>query len=254
MRRCGVALPALLLTFASSLALAQEIDNQIERRKFHLNDPGPENFKIWNRERNAHACIMSIVFIVLFPLGAISLHLPILHIPHLKNTYLQNKVMAMHVPIQLIGFVMMIGGFGLGIKVASRVGYLSHPVRAHVVIGFVVVCTIILFQPLLGILQHRYFKRTGGKSKFAYMHRWLGRSAIVTGMINTGLGFQLAQKNVIIHTSSYVRSYVILGILGTIWVLLVLYDERRWRKQPTFQMEEKRESQDQEQPLQAMAT
>lgn len=193
---------------------------------------------------------MSIVFIVLYPLGAISLHLPILHIPYLKNTYLQNKVMAMHVPIQLIGFVMMIGGFGLGIKVASFVGFLSHPVRAHVVIGFIVVCTIILFQPLLGILQHRHFKRTGGKSKFAYMHRWLGRGAIITGMINTGVGFQLAQENVIIHTSSYVRSYVILGILTTVWVILVLYDERRWRKQPPFRMEEKRESQ--EQPLQTI--
>ncbi|GFP59091.1 hypothetical protein TASIC1_0012009400 [Trichoderma asperellum] len=229
MRRYGVTLPALLLTFASSLVLAQEINNQVDSRRVQLNDPGPEKYKIWNRERNAHACIMSIVFIVLYPLGAISLHLPLLHIPYLRNTYLQNKVMAMHVPIQLIGFVMMIGGFGLGIKVASFVGFLSHP-------------------PLLGLLQHRYFKRTGGKSKFAYMHRWLGRGAIITGMINTGVGFQLAQKNVIIHASSYVRSYVILGILTTIWVSLILYDERRWRKQPPFRMEEKRESQ--EQPLQ----
>jgi hypothetical protein len=173
---------------------------------------------------------MSIVFIVLYPLGAISIHLPIEHIPYLKNTYLQNKVMAMHVPIQIIAFVMMIGGMALGIKVAQFVGFLRDPVRAHVVIGFIVVCTIILFQPILGILQHRHYKKTGGKSIFAYLHRWIGRGSVLLGMINTGLGFQLAQKNVIIHKSSYVRSYVLLGILVFVWVSFVIYDELRLRK------------------------
>lgn len=173
---------------------------------------------------------MSIVFIVLYPLGAISTHLPIDHIPYLRNTYLQNKIMAMHVPIQIIAFVMMIGGMALGIRVAQFVGFLRDPVRAHVVIGFLVVCTIIVFQPALGILQHRHFKKTGGKSKFAHIHRWIGRVAIITGMINTGVGFQLAQKNVIIHKSSYVRSYVILGILLTIWISLIIYDKFRSRK------------------------
>ncbi|KAL7944062.1 hypothetical protein V8C42DRAFT_327628 [Trichoderma barbatum] len=229
MRHHRVALSALLLTLASNLVLAQEIHNQVESRDAHTIERR-DSFKVWNRERNAHACIMSIVFIVLYPLGAISIHLPIDHIPYLRITYLQKKVMAMHAPIQIIAFVMMIGGMALGIRVAQFVGFLHDPVQAHVVIGFLVVCTIIIFQPALGILQHRHYKRTGGKSKFAYMHRWIGRGAIVLGMINTGLGFQLAQKNVIIHRSSYVRSYVLLGILVTIWVSLVIYDEFRLRK------------------------
>ncbi|RFU76425.1 integral membrane [Trichoderma arundinaceum] len=138
--------------------------------------------------------------------------------------------MAMHAPIQLIGFVMMIGGMALGIKVAQFVGYLRNPVRAHVVIGFIVVCTIILFQPVLGILQHRHFKKTGGKSILAYLHRWIGRGSVLLGMINTGLGFQLAKKNVIIHKSSYVRSYVLLGILVFVWISFVIYDELNLRK------------------------
>lgn len=49
-------------------------------------------------------------------------------------------------------------------------------------------------------------------------------------MINTGLGFQLAKKNVIIHTHTYVREYVLLGILVTAWVFFVLYDEFRVRR------------------------
>ena len=170
---------------------------------------------------------MSIVFIVLYPLGAISIHLPIDRIPYLNNTYLRNKVPAIHVPIQLLGSVMMIGGMALGIRIAYDVGYLRNPVHAHVVIGLLVVCTIIVFQPILGILQHRHFKKTGGKSIFAYLHRWIGRCAIALGMINNGLGFQLAATNVIIPTSSYIRNYVILGILVLIWFGLVVYDELR---------------------------
>ena len=189
-----------------------------------------DSSKIFNRKRNAHACIMSIVFIVLYPLGAISIHLPIDRIPYLKNTYLRNKVMAIHVPIQAIGFVMMIGGMALGIRIAHDLGYLEQPVQAHPVIGLLVVCTLIVFQPIMGFLQHRHFKRTGGKSIFAYLHRWTGRCAIALGMINSGLGFQLAKHNVIIHTSSYVRNYVILGVLVSIWFSLVVYDGFRARQ------------------------
>ncbi|KAH0489922.1 hypothetical protein TgHK011_001413 [Trichoderma gracile] len=230
MRNYRFALSVFLLTLASHLALAQETQNQVNSRDIHTIEPRHDSFKVWNRERNAHACIMSIVFIVLYPLGAISIHLPIHQIPYLRNTYLQNKVMAMHAPIQLLAFVMMIGGMALGIRVAQFLGYIHDPVRAHVVIGLLVVCTIILFQPVLGVLQHRYFKRTGRKSKFAYIHRWIGRVAIILGMINTGLGFQLAKKNVIIHTHTYVREYVLLGILVTAWVFFVLYDEFRVRR------------------------
>ena len=170
---------------------------------------------------------MSIVFIVLFPLGGISIHLPIDRIPYLNKTYLRKKVVAIHAPIQLLGLVMMIGGMGLGIRLGYDVGYLKNPVQAHPVIGLIVVCTIIVFQPILGILQHRHFKKTGGKSIFAYMHRWIGRCAIVLGIINNGLGFQLASTNVIIPNSSYIRNFVFAGGMVSIWLGLVLYDELR---------------------------
>jgi hypothetical protein len=170
---------------------------------------------------------MSIVFIILYPLGAISLHLPIQHIPFLKNTYLRNKVIAMHAPIQILAFVMMIGGMALGIRIGHDLDYLQHPVQAHVVIGLLTVSTIIVFQPIMGILQHRHFKKTGGKSIAAYLHRWIGRGAIVLGMINSGLGFQLAEKTVIIKSQSYVRNYAILGVLVSVWFGMVVYDKFR---------------------------
>jgi hypothetical protein len=68
-----------------------------------------DTFQVLNRIRNGHACIMSIVFCVLFPLGAISMHLPTDSVPWFRNTYLKNRVTGWHVPIQAIGFVMMVG-------------------------------------------------------------------------------------------------------------------------------------------------
>jgi hypothetical protein len=168
---------------------------------------------------------MSIVFIVLYPLGAISVHLPVDRMPLLRNSYLKQKIAAIHAPIQLLGFVMMIGGMALGIRIAHDLDFFSSPVPAHIIIGLLVTCTIIVFQPVMGVLQHRYFKRTGGKSIFGYIHRWVGRFAILLGMINNGLGFQLAKDDIEIPTKSYVRNFTILGVLVTIWLGLVVYDE-----------------------------
>lgn len=213
------------------MILGQEAHDALDARDLNQKRDY-DTFTVFNRKRNAHACIMSIVFIVLYPLGAISLHLPIEHIPFLKNTYLKKKVMAMHVPIQVLAFVMMVGGMALGIRIAHDLDYLSHPVQAHVVIGLLVVSVIILFQPIMGILQHLHFKKTGGKSVFAYLHRWIGRCAIVLGMINSGLGFQLAQHSgIIVSAGSYIRSYVILGVLVTAWFSLVVFDQLRVHRQ-----------------------
>jgi hypothetical protein len=209
------------------MIFCQEAQDALDARDFNQKRD-LDTFIVFNRKRNAHACIMSIVFIVLYPLGAISLHLPIEHIPFLKNTYIKKKVAAMHAPIQVIALVMMVGGMALGIRIAHDLEYLNNPVHAHVVIGLFTVSVIILFQPIMGILQHLYFKKRGGKSIFAYLHRWIGRGAIALGMINSGLGFQLAETTgILVPTSSYVRSYVLLGVLVSVWLSLVVFDQLR---------------------------
>jgi hypothetical protein len=184
-----------------------------------------DSIKIFNRKRNAHACIMSIVFIILYPLGAISVHLPIDRIPGLRNSYLRNKIMAIHMPIQILGTVMMIGAMCLGIRLAHEQGYLSGHVHAHIVIGLLVVSVIVLMQPVMGLLQHRYFKKKGGKGVFAFVHRWVGRGALILGIINNGLGFQLTSKSGLhVPRGSYIRNFVIAGILVLIYIGLVAYD------------------------------
>ncbi|KAF3904969.1 hypothetical protein AA313_de0200399 [Arthrobotrys entomopaga] len=218
-----IELVALTLAIAPELVLANTTDGQLGEGELQKRDI--DSYKILNRKRNAHACIMSIVFIVLYPLGAISVHLPIDRIPLLRNTYLRNKIPAIHAPIQILGFVMMTGGLALGIRIGHDLGFFNRSVPAHMIIGLIVTSTIIVFQPVLGVLQHRYFKRTGGKSVFGYIHRWIGRCAILLGMINNGLGFQLAQNDIEIPARSYIRNYTILGALVTVWLGLVIYDQ-----------------------------
>jgi hypothetical protein len=176
---------------------------------------------------------MSIVFIILYPLGAISVHLPIDRMPMLKNTYLKQKIAAIHAPIQILGFVMMVGGLALGIKIALDLGFFETAVPAHLIIGLLVTCTIIVVQPVMGMLQHRYFKKTGGKSAFGYIHRWVGRFAILLGIVNNGLGFQLAREDIEVPTRSYVRNFTIMGVLVSIWLGLVVYDEFFRKAQPS---------------------
>lgn len=208
---------ANLTYLASTLVLAEEL----EERPRLLSREFDDTIKIFNRKRNAHACMMSIVFLVLYPLGAISLHLPLP--PFLRKIRIVPSV---HVPIQILGLAMMIGAMGLGIDIARELDFFSAGVSvpAHVVIGLLATSMIILIQPAMGILQHLHFRKTGRKSIFGYIHRWNGRVAIILGMINQGLGFQLVGIGTIVHTHSLVRNFVILGVFAGIWFALAMWD------------------------------
>ncbi|OAL25415.1 hypothetical protein AYO20_10449 [Fonsecaea nubica] len=200
---------------AAATATESEQDSSLQKRAFY-----EDGYKIFIRKRNAHACMMSIAFIVLFPLGAISLHLPLRGV---------RVVKFIHAPIQILGLAVMIGAMGLGIDIADvDLNYFSSSTstKAHVVIGLLATSALILFQPALGLLQHRYFKKTGKKSMFAYIHRWLGRIAICLGWINSGLGFQLVPIS-LVATHSLVRNFVIMGVLGGIWFFLIGWDGYR---------------------------
>jgi hypothetical protein len=213
---------ALLIATGAAEALPAE---HHESRSLQKRDYFDDSFKIFNRKRNAHACIMSIVFIVLFPLGAIAQHLP------LRGVRVTTRI---HLPIQLLGLVMMIGAMGLGIDIADNdLDYFSsgHKTHAHVVIGLLVTSTLILFQPALGIIQHMHYKKYQRKSLFAYAHRWIGRIAIILGWVNSWLGFHLYGLD-FVPNHSLVRNFTIMGILGAIWFSLVGFDGVRhhWQK------------------------
>ncbi len=122
----------------------------------------------------------------------------------------------------------MIGGMGLGIDIATELHFFStRAVPAHVVIALLATSMIILIQPAMGILHHLHFRKTGGKSIFGHIHRWNGRIAIILGMINQGLGFQLVGIGTVVQPRSLIRNFAITGLFAGIWLLLVTWDEFR---------------------------
>ena len=149
----------------------------------------------------AHGFMMAIAFVLLFPFFALLVPLPI-----------PISVAKVHAPLQGFALALAIAGAGLGIKL-----WVSGGARkiAHPIIGIVVIALLVLFQPAMGLLQHLHFRRTGGKSLFAYAHRWLGRMLTVLGIINGGLGLRLAGIGFPGTPKSAMIAYsVIAGVVG----------------------------------------
>ncbi|KIW32570.1 uncharacterized protein PV07_04100 [Cladophialophora immunda] len=128
--------------------------------------------------RTAHAVIMPLVFVVMFPLAALTLYLPY-----------SNKVRHIHAPLQVLSLILMIVGLGLGVQLGKQVDNLDG---YHMVIGYILVAWMGVFQPTLGLLQHIHFRKYGSRSAYGQTHRWLGRAMILLGVVNGGLGFKTA--------------------------------------------------------------
>ncbi|KAL4968147.1 cytochrome and DOMON domain-containing protein [Aspergillus stella-maris] len=107
----------------------------------------------------AHGILMSIFFLLLFPLFALS-------------DPFGYQLMKIHAPLQAITVGVMLIGAVLGFNLWDSAGRSTH---AHPILGLLLVSTFILVQPALGYLQHRHFVRVHGKSYYAYVHRWIGR-------------------------------------------------------------------------------
>ena len=161
------------------------------------------------KRRKAHAIIMILVFVIFSPSFALMLHI----IPY-------SKIVYVHASFQLFTLALATAGFGIGISMARSLGFIR---MYHPIIGMVTVPCLILFQPAMGFLQHRYFRKTGGKSVFAYLHRWLGRCLIILGVINAGLGFRLTGIGLPIAPLGAVIAYsVVAGIIGLGYALIVV--------------------------------
>ncbi|KAJ5261429.1 hypothetical protein N7478_012024 [Penicillium angulare] len=167
--------------------------------------------------RKAHAIIMILVFVILFPSFALMLHI----VPY-------TNIVNVHAAFQLVTLSLAIAGFGIGISMARSLDFIQ---RYHPIIGMVTVPCLTLFQPAVGFLQHRYFHKTGGKSVFAYLHRWLGRCLMALGIINAGLGFRMTGIGLSIAPVGAVIAYsVVAGIIGLGYVLIVVLLPLRRRR------------------------
>jgi hypothetical protein len=159
----------------------------------------------------AHGVIMAVAFLIFFPIFALALAL----LPHPK------VVTRVHAPLQVFTLVLAIAGLGLGVYLGNQTGTLGS---YHPILGFLIVAGLLLFQPLLGLLQHLHFRKTGGKSVSAYIHRWFGRAMMALGIINGGLGFLLSGNNGNGAGTGAIAAYaVVAAVVGVAYLLVLIF-------------------------------
>ena len=170
--------------------------------------------------RLAHGLIMSILFLFLFPLFALTLYLP-----------WAKRVRFVHAPLQILSIILLIVGLGTGVTLGKSLYLLSG---YHQVIGYIVFACLVFFQPALGIYQHLHYHRTGGRSVLGAVHQWLGRIVILAGVVNGGLGFMQTGP----VGSQYVPHGAVVGysiialIIFIVYVAVVFISKRRAQNAP----------------------
>lgn len=82
-----------------------------------------------------------------------------------------------------------------------------------------IVVVMLIVQPFIGLAHHLIFRRKQKRTVLTFVHIWYGRALILLGMINGGLGLQLANNT---RAGKIVYS-VIAGISGTAFLGLVAW-------------------------------
>jgi hypothetical protein len=115
-------------------------------------------------------------------------------------------------PLPILALLLSVAGVSVGIPLAHLLGY-SISANAHTIIGLAVVFSLLAFQPIGGWLQHRYNKRYAGRGVQGTLHVWFGRAIIVLGIVNGGLGLQMAGDTGLDRARAYVGVAATIGVL-----------------------------------------
>jgi hypothetical protein len=189
---------------------------------------------------------MAISFVILFPSFALTLYLIPSSTTKKKKTT-KKTVSRIHAPLQLATMCLVIAGLGLGAYIERAFG-LMHENQPHPIIGVVVVVVLVVGQPVLGYLHHRAYvnkqkqkqrqhdhqneeptttgkKSSGSSSLLGFSHRWLGRCALVLGIVNGGLGLRLTRTEMgdLGASRTLEIAYgVVAGMMGVVYVGVVV--------------------------------
>ncbi|KAI0387406.1 CBD9-like protein [Hypomontagnella monticulosa] len=157
----------------------------------------------------AHGIIMAIVFVILYPLG--SAVMPLL------------GKWVLHALWQFLAFLLMWAGFALGIVASQRIRLDFN--SSHTILGTVVV-SLMGIQPALGWVHHKHFVKHQSRGLVSHAHIWYGRALLVMGIVNGGLGLQLADAS-----QTYIIVYSVLaGVMFVVYILGAMFGEYRRRR------------------------
>ncbi|KAL6698639.1 CBD9-like protein [Trichoderma pleuroticola] len=155
---------------------------------------------------SAHGILMSVIFVIMYPLGASLM-------PLLGKWYI-------HASWQTIAFLGMWAGLGLGVTVARNQNVFFD--QAHSRLGIILV-PLISLQPLFGLIHHINYLKTQKRGLFGHLHCWYGRALMIIGIVNGGLGLQLGNA-----ATRYIIAYsVVAGVTTLIYLASIAVGWRR---------------------------
>ncbi|POR37821.1 Uncharacterized protein TPAR_01969 [Tolypocladium paradoxum] len=182
----------------------------------------------------AHGIIMTIVFLIGYPTGAFLM--PVV-----------GKWL-IHAGWQVLAFAVMWIGFGIGKIAANRydqvsarvyilrciLGMLANtyqlPIKwftePHVQLG-TIVCIMMVLQPVLGWMHHRNYLKYQRRTPVSHFHMWYGRALLIIGIVNGGIGLQLARAS-----TGYIVAYSVIAVIAvSMYVAGAIYGEMKLRGQ-----------------------
>lgn len=91
----------------------------------------------------------------------------------------------------------------------------------------VTVVSLLGIQPIFGWFHHADYRKNGKAGVLSYIHVWTGRILMILGVINGGLGLQLAGDT----TGAFIIAYcVITGVVALVYLASVAFGHFRRRK------------------------
>ncbi|KAH7321931.1 hypothetical protein BKA65DRAFT_513289 [Rhexocercosporidium sp. MPI-PUGE-AT-0058] len=164
---------------------------------------GSGSMETYENVRMAHAILAPIAFVIFYPLGAIAIRLLSF-----------KSLVYMHAGWMMFTYLIVLGSMGMGVWIAVTSKQLD---TAHSIIGLVVVGCL-LIQPVTGLTHHLLYKRVGRPNAATYPHIWWGRAIITLGIINGGLGLQLAGNS----RNGEIVYGVVAGVMWLIWMAVIV--------------------------------
>lgn len=125
----------------------------------------------------AHAAFMGIAFLLILPLGALSLRLV--------------RKVRYHALAQMLGLVFVAVGFALGVYCSTVFNKSKHFNSTHQIIGLLIMAAL-LIQIGLGLSHHFIYMRAGTPTIMGKTHRFLGISILTLGIVNGFIGLKFA--------------------------------------------------------------
>ncbi len=172
----------------------------------------------------AHGVLACLAFVAIFPIGGILIRVADF-----------TGLVWIHAALQLVGYLFYIIAFGMGVYLANQLDYMS---KAHPIIG-IGLFVVLFFQPFLGVLHHRLFKKYGHRTFWSYMHLFHGRIAILLGMVNGGLGIQLTDTA---SSGARIAYGVIVALVAVTYIVIVVMSELKRRKSGPPEYEQRQKS------------